>query len=111
MGDGKFKKGQSGNLLGTVSNPTLVQMAKELTGEAVGVLRRIMHNRKATWSSRVSAAAEILSRGHGKPAQPFRTEDSRHVEDMSDADLIAALRVLEAARAGQRGATLGPIHA
>lgn len=65
-----FKPGESGNPGG---RPKAVEGVKELarlhTENAIAALVRVIEDKKANPSARVSAAVAILDRGWGKPVQ------------------------------------------
>ena len=65
-----FKPGESGNPGG---RPKAVEGVKELarlhTETAIAALVRVIEDKKANPSARVSAAVAILDRGWGKPVQ------------------------------------------
>jgi len=48
-----------------------------------------MRDKEAAPAARVSAATAILDRGYGRPAQTAFTHVSRHIDDLTDAELIA----------------------
>jgi hypothetical protein len=65
-----FVKGQSGNPAG---RPPIIsdirEKAKEHAGEALQALIDVARSKDSPPSARVSAAAEILNRGFGRPSQ------------------------------------------
>jgi hypothetical protein len=105
-GKGWFKKGQSGNPSGkpkyapdtkavidrrTIRN--IVIEARRFSGLAVDTLVELTKDNYAA-SARYSAAAELLNRGYGRPAQSLDLHLSadvitKRLSDMSDAELAA----------------------
>jgi Family of unknown function (DUF5681) len=108
-----FKKGQSGNPSGLPKNPpsperrleeqarrevygevsNIVVEARKYSGLAVDTLVDIARDGQ-TDNSRLSAAAELLNRGHGRPAQSLDLHLSadaitKRLSDMTDAELAA----------------------
>lgn len=72
----KFEPGKSGNPGG---RPKAVEGVKELarlhTENAIAALVRVIEDKKANPSARVSAAVAILDRGWGKPVQSVAGAD------------------------------------
>src|SRR5512132_568680 len=58
-------------------------------GAAFVTLVAVMIDAGATPPPRVSAAIATLDRGYGKPAQTVHQHVARHLDDYSDAELIA----------------------
>jgi len=71
-----WRQGQSGNPSG---RPKVIgyirDLARERTEEAIGTLLDVMRNQDAPSAARVAAAEAMLSRGWGKPTQPFAGDD------------------------------------
>ena len=86
----RFQKGVSGNPGG---RPKLkVDMRERVrvhAGAAIDTLLAVMSDSKAPPAARVSAAIAILDRGYGRPAQAVHQHVTRHVDELSDAELIA----------------------
>ena len=85
-----WKKGESGNPAGRPKAAfDLRDLARTHTTAAVNTLLAVMRNTKAPPAARVSAATAILDRGYGRPAQTVHQHVSRHIDELSDAELIA----------------------
>jgi hypothetical protein len=112
-GRGWFKKGESGNPSGLPKNPrsperrleeqarrevyrqvgNIVVEARKYSGLAIDTLVAIAQDGQ-TDNSRLSAAAELLNRGYGRPAQSLDLHLSadaitKRLSDMTDAELAA----------------------
>ena len=84
----RFQKGVSGNPGGRLK----VDMRERVrlhAGAAIDTLLAVMSDSKAPPAGRVSAAIAILDRGYGRPAQAVHQHVTRHVDELSDAELIA----------------------
>ncbi len=87
---GRWKPGQSGNPGGRPKAIIEVAAAaREHTTEAIATLASIMRNTDATASARVSAAAILLERAWGKPAQTMTLKREGEYKDLTDDELIA----------------------
>ena len=86
----RFQPGQSGNPGGRPKTIIAVaELARQHTTEAIETLVEIMRDGKATASARVSAATELLDRGHGRaPAEVTVKTDPR---DMTNLELAQVL--------------------
>lgn len=74
-GNGRFKKGVSGNPGGRPKDLSAFRLAARAhTTEAIETLAAIMRNRKASTSARVRAIRELLDRGWGKPPQDVHVD-------------------------------------
>jgi hypothetical protein len=86
----QWKPGQSGNPGGRPKAIIEVAAAaREHTTEAIETLASIMRNTDATASARVSAAAILLERAWGKPAQTMTLKREGEYKDLTDDELIA----------------------
>ena len=75
---GKFVKGQSGNPGGRPGGVGEIrEIAREHTEPAIGILVAVMNDAGASPSSRVAAAA-LLDRGWGRPAQTIDASINSH---------------------------------
>ena len=93
----KFQKGQSGNPGGRPKqSESLTLLAREYTDDALNTLIKIMEDKDAPKSSRVSAAQTILDRGWGKAPQTI--DLNTNPLDNMDADeqrlLLEALQLI-----------------
>lgn len=85
-----WTKGVSGNPSGRPKAAfDLRDLARTHTAAAVNTLLAVMRNTKAPAAARVSAATAILDRGYGRPTQMVVANPTRHVDHLSDAELIA----------------------
>jgi hypothetical protein len=71
-------------------------LAREHTERAVATIAEIMDDTFAEDRDRLSAAREILDRGHGKPAQavvqlPASRQQAIELATLTDAELIEAI--------------------
>ena len=67
----------------------VAQLARQHTTDAIETLVEIMRDKKATASARVTAAKELLDRGHGRaPAEVTIKTDPR---DMTNLELAQAI--------------------
>ena len=105
-----FKPGVSGNPNGRPKvDKSLVALAREKTPDAIKTLAEIMLDKDASPSARVSAASELLDRGHGK-APAFITGDDaafRRAVELTDDELAADIATARALIGGS-GAGVGP---
>jgi Family of unknown function (DUF5681) len=88
---GTWKPGQSGNPGGRPKAlVSVVTLARTHTREAIQTLKKIISDKNASASARVSAATVLLDRGWGKPFQSIslQHEDGRQI---SDGELLAIL--------------------
>jgi uncharacterized protein DUF5681 len=88
-----FKKGHSGNPGGRPRTIVVLQsLAREHTEEAVMQLVDVMRNAKSD-RARIVAAASILDRGWGKPAQMVHAEvkEKRSLLDWTTEELLAII--------------------
>src|SRR5262252_6226016 len=86
----KFQPGQSGNPGGKPKAIVEVAAAaRERTTEAIETLNKIMTDKDATASARVSAAVAILERGWGKAPQTVNLRRDSDLREMTDDELIA----------------------
>lgn len=91
-----FVKGQSGNPGGRPKNAlpdgrTLADLCREYTVDAVNVLVDVMEDGEAAPAARVTAAANILDRGWGRPKQDIGLDVT---DDGADAIAAARARIL-----------------
>src|SRR3712207_4507150 len=87
----RFRKGQSGNPGGRPrSYGDLRELARAHTQTALDTLIRVMQDESAPASARVSAAAHLLDRGHGRPELRGRIEHS--ISDLGERLLRAEQR-------------------
>jgi len=105
-GKGGWVAGRSGNPEGTRPPDSkmldLRDMARKLTRGAMATILAIMRNPGNQPNVRLTAAAMVLERGHGKPIQPVSNPDLSplNLGDMSDDDLARlAARTSQAASA------------
>ena len=85
-----FQKGVSGNPGGRPKiRVDMRERVRVHAGAAIDTLVTVMHDDKAPSAARVSAAIAILDRGYGRPAQAVHQHVTRHVDELSDAELIA----------------------
>jgi hypothetical protein len=86
----RFVKGVSGNPGGRAKKLVEVSAAaREHTVEAIETLASIMRDKAATASARVNAAAILLERAWGKPAQTMTVKREGEYRDLTDDELIA----------------------
>lgn len=85
--EGAGRKPGSGNKLTVQQKRTLREIADDYTGEAIGVLAKIMRDPKAPHAARATAANSILDRAHGKPKQPI--EHDLDLNRLTDEQAIA----------------------
>lgn len=79
-------------------------VAQQFTDDAIKTLAAIMRSDEQPAAARVSAAKELLERGHGKSVQPIEhSGELRTARDMTDAELLAI-----ASRAGAADEAEGP---
>ena len=86
----RFQKGVSGNPGGRPKiKVDMRERVRVHAGAAIDTLLAVMHDDKAPSAARVSAAIAILDRGYGRPAQAVHQHVTRHIDELSDAELIA----------------------
>lgn len=69
-GNGRFKKGESGNPGGRKRGDAAVtELARKHAPEMLRVLVEIARDKKAAVNSRVAAASQVLDRAYGRPRQ------------------------------------------
>ena len=74
--------------------PDAVEAAREIAGEAFGVLAEAMADGKAPWAVRVKAAGIVLDRAYGRPPAPsprFTVKTEAEREPEAGADPLAML--------------------
>jgi len=103
---GKGRPFEKGNTVGRHGrrkrNPTVTQMCRDASPEAVAVLLSVMRDERAPYGVRCTAAAHVLDRGWGRPPAQS-TVDIQHnvrVTDLSDDQL---LRIIAGERYDQAG--------
>ena len=86
----RWKPGQSGNPSGRPRAIVAVaELARQHTTEAIATLVDIMRDKTATASARVSAAQELLDRGHGRA--PTELTIKTDLRDMTEEELVRAM--------------------
>lgn len=86
---GKPRPPGAGRKKGSMNKATadVRALAQQYTDEALSILVAIARDPNATEAARVSAARDILDRGHGKPRQTIDASVKRSLADMGDEDL------------------------
>jgi hypothetical protein len=90
-GDGRWRKGSSGNPAGRrveLAHRPITLLAREHTAEAVAELRAIMIDEQAPAMARVRAAEVLLNRAYGVPSSEVDL-------DLADRDAAEELQPIE----------------
>ncbi len=108
----KFQPGTSGNPGGRPrEDPSLRQLAKERSQEALEVLVTLMMNKKAPPSARITAACAVLDRGFGRPGSSLEVTGKGNAPLLKAAEmsnLELARRVAFLLKLGEREASQRP---